>query len=179
MRSADVGRRSFAAHRRHVQDATFDAAVGAVGAVGVVFGRGCAGRMAELRRVLKPPGELRCFDHVRSAKSWFALLENALTPLWSRGGRGCHLNRDTIAAIRATGFASNPCNGFTSAPLRFLPHRPTSWGSPPPAGELRRARIDEATRHEMLWGGEDFLGDAAAVIESELNVDGGGGITQS
>jgi SAM-dependent methyltransferase len=77
--------------------------------------------LAEIRRVLGPGGELRFFEHVRSAKPWFGLLQDALTPVWSRAGGGCHLNRDTAEAIRASGFEVEHLERFFYAPLRFIP----------------------------------------------------------
>ena len=77
--------------------------------------------LAEIRRVLKPGGQLRFYEHVRSDKPWFAALEDALTPLWSRLGGGCHLNRDTAAAIRSSGFDIELLHRFHYAPLRFSP----------------------------------------------------------
>jgi ubiquinone/menaquinone biosynthesis C-methylase UbiE len=80
-----------------------------------------AGALAEIRRVLRPGGELRFFEHVRSDKPWFGLVEDAVTPLWSRAGGGCHLNRDTAAAIRAAGFQIDRLDRIFYAPLRFVP----------------------------------------------------------
>lgn len=77
--------------------------------------------LAELRRVLKSGGELRFFEHVRSEKPWFGLLEDAITPLWSRIGGGCHPNRDTAAAIVAAGFQIEDVDRFYYAPLRYFP----------------------------------------------------------
>jgi len=77
--------------------------------------------LAEIRRVLKPGGQLRFFEHVRSARPWLGLLEDAITPLWSRVGGGCHPNRDTAAAIRAAGFDIADLDRFSYAPLRFYP----------------------------------------------------------
>ena len=48
-------------------------------------------------------------------------MEDALTPLWSRMGGGCHLNRDTAAAIRSAGFDIESLDRFRYAPLRFSP----------------------------------------------------------
>ena len=72
-----------------VEDATFDGTVASLVLCSVAD---VPAALAELRRVLKPNGQLRFFEHVRSTKPWFALLEDALTPLWSRVGGGCHLN---------------------------------------------------------------------------------------
>ena len=77
--------------------------------------------LAEIRRVLKPGGQLRFFEHVRSAKPWLGLLEDAITPLWSRVGGGCHPNRNTAAAIEAAGFGIDQIDRFSYAPLRFFP----------------------------------------------------------
>lgn len=79
------------------------------------------GALAEVRRVLRPGGELRFFEHVRSEKPWFGLLEDAITPLWSRAGGGCHPNRDTAAAIREAGFDIEQLDRIFYAPLRFFP----------------------------------------------------------
>jgi ubiquinone/menaquinone biosynthesis C-methylase UbiE len=101
-----------------VEDDGFDTAVASLVLCSIADTRAA---LAELRRVLKPTGELRFFEHVRSEKPWFGLLEDAITPLWSRVGGGCHPNRDTAAAIRAAGFAIEELDRFYYAPLRFFP----------------------------------------------------------
>jgi SAM-dependent methyltransferase len=63
-----------------------------------------AGALAELRRVLRPGGELRFYEHVRSDRRWISRVEDLIEPVWSRACGGCHPNRDTLAAIRAAGF---------------------------------------------------------------------------
>ena len=93
--------------------------------------------LAEIRRVLKPGGQLRFFEHVRSARPWLGLLEDAITPLWSRVGGGCHPNRDTATAIRAAGFDIADLDRFSYAPLRFYPSH---------AHILGRARPREASQ---------------------------------
>lgn len=60
--------------------------------------------LAEMRRVLKPGGALRLFEHVRSDRRWVARLQQVGTPAWSFVAGGCHLNRDTVAAVVAAGF---------------------------------------------------------------------------
>ncbi|MDW5597466.1 class I SAM-dependent methyltransferase [Conexibacter stalactiti] len=62
--------------------------------------------LAELRRVLKPGGELRFLEHVRSARPRKARIQRRLdsSGIWPRLGGGCHCARDTVAAIGAAGF---------------------------------------------------------------------------
>jgi ubiquinone/menaquinone biosynthesis C-methylase UbiE len=62
--------------------------------------------LAELRRVLKPGGELRVFEHVRSNRARKARVQERLdrSGIWPRLGGGCHCARDTVEAIAAAGF---------------------------------------------------------------------------
>jgi ubiquinone/menaquinone biosynthesis C-methylase UbiE len=99
-------------------DGTFDAAVASLVLCSVPD---VAGALAEIRRVVRPGGELRFFEHVRSGKPWFGLLEDAITPVWSRAGGGCHLNRNITAAIGAAGLQIERLDRFSYAPLRLFP----------------------------------------------------------
>lgn len=116
-----------------VEDDGFDAAVASLVLCSISDTRAA---LAEIQRALKPTGELRFFEHVRSEKPWFGLLQDAITPLQSRLGAGCHPNRDTAAAIRAAGFEIEELDRFYYAPLRFYP---------PHAHILGRARPQPAT----------------------------------
>jgi ubiquinone/menaquinone biosynthesis C-methylase UbiE len=75
--------------------------------------------LAEARRVLRPGGQLRFYEHVRSSSRLVGWLEDAVTPLWRRSAGGCHPNRDTVAAIRDAGFVVGDLHrlGFSPAPL--------------------------------------------------------------
>lgn len=77
--------------------------------------------LVELRRVLKPGGELRFFEHVRSARPLLGVFQGVITPLWSAIGGGCHLNRDSGAAIATAGFDIDELDRFTYRPLKFVP----------------------------------------------------------
>ncbi len=64
-----------------------------------------AAALAEMRRVLKPEGELRFLEHVRSSRAGKARLQATLdATIWPRLGGGCHTARDTVEAIGAAGF---------------------------------------------------------------------------
>ncbi len=63
-----------------------------------------ASALLALRGALRPGGELRFYEHVRSDRPWIGRAEDLLDPLWSRVAGGCHPNRDTLGAISAAGF---------------------------------------------------------------------------
>ncbi|HLI60290.1 MAG TPA: class I SAM-dependent methyltransferase [Solirubrobacteraceae bacterium] len=62
--------------------------------------------LAALREVLVPSGELRFYEHVLADHAVTARLQRLLdhTGAWPRLGAGCHLARDTQAAIEQAGF---------------------------------------------------------------------------
>jgi len=62
------------------------------------------GALAEVRRVLKPGGEFRFFEHVRPSGRTLGRVFDVVTPAWRRIGAGCRPNRDTAAAIALAGF---------------------------------------------------------------------------
>ena len=82
--------------------------------------------LAEMGRVLKPGGELRFYEHVIARKPWPArLMRFADAIFWPRVGGGCHMSRDTTAAIAASGFEIERCDRFPftpGAPVPSIPH---------------------------------------------------------
>jgi ubiquinone/menaquinone biosynthesis C-methylase UbiE len=60
--------------------------------------------LAELKRVLKPSGELRIYEHVRYKNPIGALSQDIISPAWHWSGAGCHPNRDTERLIHEAGF---------------------------------------------------------------------------
>jgi ubiquinone/menaquinone biosynthesis C-methylase UbiE len=77
----------------------------------------------EVRRVLRPGGRLLFIEHVRAAGS-AARWQDRLGPLWGRLFGGCHLDRDTVAAIEDVGFEIETFESFYPPdPLSVLtPH---------------------------------------------------------
>jgi ubiquinone/menaquinone biosynthesis C-methylase UbiE len=82
-------------------DRTFDAAVACYVLCSV---SDQARAIEELRRVLLPEGEVRVYEHVRSAHPGWARVQDLVTPVWHRFGCNCHPNLDTAAVLRAAGF---------------------------------------------------------------------------
>jgi ubiquinone/menaquinone biosynthesis C-methylase UbiE len=61
--------------------------------------------LREMRRVLKPGGQLLFVEHGLAPEEGVRKWQNRLTPLWKRIGGGCHLNRPIGALIESAGFA--------------------------------------------------------------------------
>jgi ubiquinone/menaquinone biosynthesis C-methylase UbiE len=59
--------------------------------------------LAETRRVLRPGGRLRFYEHVRAEDPRLARWQDRLQRPWGWLVGGCHPNRDTVAAITAAG----------------------------------------------------------------------------
>lgn len=60
--------------------------------------------LADMRRVLKPNGQLLFAEHGRSSDSRVCRWQDRLTPLWKRISGGCHLNRGIAELIETSGF---------------------------------------------------------------------------
>lgn len=61
--------------------------------------------VAEMRRALKPGGQLIFVEHGRSDEPGVARWQRRIEPIWKRIGGGCHLTRRADELIRAGGFA--------------------------------------------------------------------------
>lgn len=60
--------------------------------------------LREMRRVLKPSGELLFVEHGRSPDAKVRRWQDRLTPVWKRLGGGCHLNRPIRELLEGSGF---------------------------------------------------------------------------
>jgi ubiquinone/menaquinone biosynthesis C-methylase UbiE len=60
--------------------------------------------LAEMRRVLRPDGQLLFVEHGRAPDPRIRWWQDSLTPIWRRIGGGCHLNRAISDLITSAGF---------------------------------------------------------------------------
>jgi ubiquinone/menaquinone biosynthesis C-methylase UbiE len=80
-----------------------------------------ADALAELRRVIRPGGELRFYEHVVASSPGLARVQRlADRTFWPFVGGGCHCSRDTLSAIEETGFELESYRGLEFMPTRFV-----------------------------------------------------------
>ncbi|MER5992262.1 class I SAM-dependent methyltransferase [Streptomyces viridosporus] len=95
-----------AAEALPVKSEAFDAAVLSLVLCSV---RDVRRALAELRRVLRPGGELRFFEHGRGGGRVMTFTQRALDrTVWPPLAGGCHLARDPVGALREAGFELGP-----------------------------------------------------------------------
>ncbi|MFN2589903.1 MAG: class I SAM-dependent methyltransferase [Actinomycetota bacterium] len=82
-------------------DETFDAVVCSLMLCSV---RDPAAAVAEIRRVLRPGGVIRLYEHVRSPNRRLARIQDLIERPWGWFGGGCHPNRDTVGELERGGF---------------------------------------------------------------------------
>lgn len=66
--------------------------------------RDVAAALAEIRRVVKPDGQLLFVEHGLAPENSVQRWQNRLTPFWKRLAGGCHLNRPISSLIQDAGF---------------------------------------------------------------------------
>lgn len=65
-----------------------------------------AAALREIRRVLRPDGELIFIEHGRAPEPAVARWQDRLTPVWRRFSGGCHLNRPIETLLLEGGFVA-------------------------------------------------------------------------
>jgi ubiquinone/menaquinone biosynthesis C-methylase UbiE len=111
-----------------LEDASVDAAVASLVLCSVPDQQRA---LAEIRRVLRPQGELRFYEHVipRCQPKRLLLQLVDRSGLWPRIAGGCHPARDTTEAIMQAGFDIEQVERFGFSAQRFEPLIPHILGS--------------------------------------------------
>ena len=108
-------------------DGSFDAAVVTLMLCSVADQRAV---LAEVRRVVRPGGQLRFIEHVRSDTPGLRRVQRVLdATVWPAFVGGCHVSRDTLPTIAGAGFTVVHSEAFRFPQSRIPPPAaPHVWG---------------------------------------------------
>lgn len=84
--------------------------------------------LAEAFRVLRPGGELRFYEHVAGTGRMASVQKVLDATIYPPLAGGCHLHRDTAAAITTAGFTITALDRFDFPPTGFNPAAPHILG---------------------------------------------------
>lgn len=76
--------------------------------------------LAEIKRVLRPDGQLIMLEHVRGLTPISHYLTDWLHPVWFALQGECHLNRETAAAVENAGFQINQTGQYAAGLLQTI-----------------------------------------------------------
>jgi len=138
--------------------------------------------LAEIRRVLRPGGELRFYEHVRASTPKLARAQRIADVVWPWFGGGCHTSRETTAAVERAGFEILELRRFTFRPCAaaalVAPHvvgrarRPSQHGRRPAMLDAMAApRLDPIPRERRDPRTEELLAALRATPDAhDLNI---------
>lgn len=76
--------------------------------------------MRELRRILRPGGQMLFLEHGRAPDAGVRGWQERIEPVWKRLAGGCHLSRPIASALTGAGFAVDKLGeGYTPKAPRF------------------------------------------------------------
>lgn len=104
------------AERLPLHDEMFDAVVCSLVLCSVTS---VADSLAEMRRVLRPDGQLRFYEHVAAERPGHRWLQRWSNPVWTRVAGGCNLVCDTEEEFKTAGLQLCRCIRFEFRPSRI------------------------------------------------------------